>query len=419
MAGVMASVMLLLVVATVLLYSLRQLIFTINRLTGVQRHPFMDISMARWPVIAVLVTVQNNEQTIARCIEALLNTDYPSERLKIILITDRSKNSTTDIVDSYVVRFPLQISAFYSGSSQTGKAAALNDALLYAKGDIALTFDAGDIPSRGLIKQLVAPFFDPEVGAVMGRVVPVNGGTNLLTRLLDLDHAADYQVAQQARMNMNLLAQYAGTVGGVRLSAVLAVGGWRDDAFAADTDLTVRLMLNGWKTAYTNRAECYEELPQEWSVRIKQMTLWAKGHHQMLTRYGRQFANRRYLTLGQRIDGLLLLFAFVMPLIMLMGWCVALGLYFINAGSLLSQLIPVFVMTACSTLRNFAAFFKTVAAVLIDGNRRRLRLLPFNLLVYFVYLFVLSGVVWRLLFKSVFKSERVIEKNPPHSMGGL
>ena len=73
--------------------------------------------------------------------------------------------------------------------------------------------------AAGLLKQLVAPFFDPEVGAVMGRVVPVNSGANLLTRLLDLERSGGYQVDQQARMNMNLMPQYGGTVGGVRLSA--------------------------------------------------------------------------------------------------------------------------------------------------------------------------------------------------------
>ena len=39
--------------------------------------------------------------------------------------------------------------------------------------EILLVFDADYTPGPGLIKQLVAPFLDPEVGAVMGRVVPL------------------------------------------------------------------------------------------------------------------------------------------------------------------------------------------------------------------------------------------------------
>lgn len=408
-AAVMTS-LLFVIVVIMAIYGVRHFIFTMNRLIGKQRHPYIDIAVAQWPMITVFIAAHNEERVIAGCMDALLNTDYPSHRLKIIPVNDRSSDGTRAIVDDYTARFPDRLAPFHRTSGKAGKSAALRDALQFAEGDIAIIFDADYVPGRGLLKQLVAPFFDPEVGAVMGRVVPVNAGKNLLTRLLDLERSAGYQVDQQARMNMNLLPQYGGTVGGVRLSAVAAVGGWHDDTLAEDTDITFRLMFNGWKTVYTNRSECYEEVPEEWSVRIKQVTRWAKGHNQVMSRYWWKFAASPYLTLGQRLDGLLLLFVFLIPLVMLLGWCLALGLYFLNAGSLLSNLIPVFALMAYGTLGNFAAFFEIVIAVLIDGNRNRLRLLPFNLLGFFVSLFAISGAVWSLVMDSVLKREMVWEK---------
>jgi cellulose synthase/poly-beta-1,6-N-acetylglucosamine synthase-like glycosyltransferase len=408
-AAVMAS-LLFVIVIIMMLYGVRHFMFTINRLTGVQRHPYIDIAVARWPMITVFIAAHNEEKVIAGCIEALLNTDYPTDRLKIIPVNDRSADGTGAIIDSYVARFPSRMSPFHRSSGKAGKSAALKDALQYAEGDIAIIFDADYVPGRGLLKQLVAPFFDPEIGAVMGRVVPVNSGANLLTRMLDLERSAGYQVDQQARMNMNLLPQYGGTVGGVRLSAVAAVGGWHDDTLAEDTDITFRLMFNGWKTVYTNRSECYEEVPEDWAVRIKQVSRWAKGHNQVMGRYWWQFATSSYLNLGQRVDGLLLLFVFVIPLVMLTGWFLALGLYFLNAGSLLSQLLPIFALMIYGTLGNFAAFFEIVVAVLIDGNRRRLRLLPFNMLGFLVSLFAISGAVWSLIIDQIFKREMVWDK---------
>ena len=361
-------------------------------------------------MITVFIAAHNEEKVIAGCLDALLDSDYPQERLKIIPVNDRSQDGTARIVDDYVERHPSRIWPFHRVGGKAGKAAALKDALAFAQGDIAIIFDADYVPARGLLKQLVAPFFDPEIGAVMGRVVPVNSGVNLLTRLLDLERSGGYQVDQQARMNLNLMPQYGGTVGGVRLSAVAAVGGWHDDTLAEDTDITYRLMFNGWKTVYTNRSECYEEVPQDWSVRIKQVTRWAKGHNQVMSRYWWKFATSRYLTAGQRLDGLLLLFVFVVPLVMLLGWCLALGLYFLNAGSLLSVLIPVFALMVYGTLGNFAAFFEIVIAVLIDGNRKRLRLLPFNMLGFLVSLFAISGAVWSLLLDRVLSREMVWDK---------
>lgn len=399
-----------LIVLILMIYCIRHIVFTVNRLLGEQRHPYIDIDIAQWPMITVFIAAHNEEKVIAGCIEAMLNTNYPLERLKIIPVNDRSSDATADIINHYVRQYPSRITPFHRTDGKAGKSAALKDALGYAEGDIVIIFDADYIPGKGLLKQLVAPFFDPEVGAVMGRVVPINSGSNLLTRMLDLERSAGYQVDQQARMNLNLLPQYGGTVGGVRLSAVKSVGGWHDDTLAEDTDITFRLMLSGWKTAYSNRSECYEEVPEEWAVRIKQVTRWAKGHNQVMMRYGWQFATSPFLTFWQRIDGLLLLFVFVVPLLMLIGWCLAIGLYFIHARSLVSQLIPMFALMAYGTLGNFAAFFEIVVAVLIDGNRRRLRLIPFNLLGFFVSLFAISNAVWSLLLDWALKREMVWDK---------
>ncbi|ABM35608.1 glycosyltransferase family 2 protein [Polaromonas naphthalenivorans] len=416
LAATLASVLFLIVVI-MMLYAVRHFIFTINRLLGEQRHPYLDIAIARWPMITVFIAAHNEEKVIAGCIEALLNTDYPADQLKIIPVNDRSTDRTGAIIDRYVARFPSRISPFHRTLGKAGKSAALKDALAFAEGDIAIIFDADYVPGRGLLKQLAAPFFDPEVGAVMGRVVPVNSGANLLTRMLDLERSGGYQVDQQARMNMNLLPQYGGTVGGVRLSAVEAVGGWHDDTLAEDTDITYRLMFNGWKTVYSNRSECYEEVPEEWRVRIKQVKRWAKGHNQVMARYWWQFACSPYLTLAQRIDGLLLLFVFLIPLLMLIGWGLVLGLYFLNAGSMLSQLIPIFALMVYGTLGNFAAFFEIVIAVLLDGHRKRLRLLPLNILGFLVSLFAISGAVVSLALDGLFKREMVWEKTIRYRKG--
>src|SRR5205814_8123711 len=103
---------------------------------------------------------------------------------------------------------------------------------------------AGDaVPRKALVRQLGAPILNPEVGSVMARVVPLNVGKKLLTRLLDLERSGGYQVDQQARMNLRFVPQYGGTVAGVRKSALEEIGGWNEQALAEDADQTFRLSL--------------------------------------------------------------------------------------------------------------------------------------------------------------------------------
>lgn len=371
LSGLLAAVMVFM-----LAYGLRQGLFAWQRMWGRTRYPYAGVVQADWPQVTVFVAAHNEEAVIAQSLQALVASDYPHACMRIVVVNDRSSDGTAAIVDQWVARYPGRVQAFHRRGGKPGKAAALKDAMAHAQGDIALVFDADYTPAPGLIRQLVVPFFDPEVGAVMGRVVPRNAGTNLLTRLLELERAAGYQVDQQARMNLHGVPQYGGTVGGVRLSALRAVGGWHDDVLAEDTDITIRLLVAGWKTVYNNAATCHEEVPEEWPVRLRQVQRWARGHHQVMLRQSLALLRSPSVTWQERLDGLLLLGIFLNQPLMLLGWGLVLSLYYLHGFEAVGQWIPASALVLHASLGTFAVFMHTTFAVLLDGHRERLRLLP-------------------------------------------
>jgi len=382
------------VVAVMLIYTARHYLFTLNRLFGRHRQPYVDIGTAAWPTVAVFIPCHNETAVITHMLDALLASDYPAEQLVIIPIDDRSTDGTRAILKDYAERFPGRVLPFYRSEGRPGKAAALKDASMEAAGSdasIHLVFDADYLPGRGLIKQLVAPFFDVEVGAVMGRVVPINVSKSLLTRLLDLERTGGYQVDQQARMNLGLIPQYGGTVGGVRRVALTTVGGWRDDTLAEDTDITFRLVLAGWEVAYQNRSECYEEVPETWPSRIRQIKRWARGHNQSLWRYWWRLLKRpEHLRLRTMLDGQLLLGVYAVGPLLVLGWGLALALYYLGV-QLATGLLAIFAVALYSTLGNFAAFFEVAAGARLDGSRGRIKLLPFLIVGFLVSLVSVGG----------------------------
>src|SRR6202050_5115201 len=292
------------IVVLIFVYTARHYFFTLNRLFGFQRHPYIDIDTADWPKVTILVAAHNEEKVMLHILTALMSVNYPKEKMVVVPVNDRSTDRTREIIDRFCEDYPGRIRPFHRSGGKSGKAAALKDAMELVETEAILIFDADYIPGSGLIKQLVAPFFDPEVGGVMGRVVPLNVGTNLLTRLLDLERSGGYQVDQQARMNLHLVPQHGGTVAGVRLSALREIGGWNENSLTEHTDLTYRLLLNGWQTVYQNRSECYEEVPENWPVRIRQIMRWAKGHNQALAAYGFHLLfGRHRATLRERVTG--------------------------------------------------------------------------------------------------------------------
>ena len=380
--SLLGATALLLLLLTV--YAVRHYVFSLNRLFAAQRHPYASVVSADWPRVTIFVAAHNEEAVIADCLTNLMAVDDPADRRVVMPVNDRSTDRTRQIIDEVVLQFPGRIQPFHRVGGKPGKAAALKDATARVDTDFIIVFDADYLPSRGLIRRLMAPFVDPEVGAVMGRVVPNNVGANLLTRLLDLERSGGYQVDQQARMNLGLVPQYGGTVGGIRLSALAAVGGWHDDVLAEDTDLTFRLLLGGWQTVYHNRAECYEEVPQSWAVRVRQIKRWAKGHNQALVRHSSALLRRRQIPLAVRIDGLLLLGVYLMSPLLILGWALSLLLYFTVSIELATPALLAIAFMGHSALGNFAAFFEIAAAVHLDRSRQRVRLIAFNWLGFIV-----------------------------------
>ncbi len=168
--------------------------------------------------------MHNEEKVAADILQALIESDY--DGVEIIAINDRSTDGTAAIIDAFAALHS-NIKALHRSTGNGGKPGALEFATRHARGEIILLFDADYIPGRALLKRLVAPFCDPEVGAVMGRVVPHNVGDSILAGLLSLERAAGYQVGQEAKQRLGLVPQFGGTVGGVRASALQAVGGWK------------------------------------------------------------------------------------------------------------------------------------------------------------------------------------------------
>src|SRR5436309_1588463 len=386
------------IVGVICIYTARHYWFTLNRLFGFQRHPYIDIDTADWPQVTVLVAAHNEEKVIANILSALMTVNYPQDKMLVMPVNDRSKDRTRQIIDKFVKDFPGRIRPFHRTSGKPGKAAALKDAMELIATEVTLIFDADYIPGAGLIKQLVAPFFDPEVGGVMGRVVPLNCGTNLLTRLLDLERSGGYQVDQQARMNLRLVPQFGGTAGGLRKSAVAAVGGWNTSTLTEDTDVTFRLVLAGWEVVYQNRSECYEEVPENWYSRIRQIQRWATGHNQALARYSFPLMKHPNSSFAQRIDGLFLLAVYAMPVLILAGWLLALLSFYID-GESLSGIISMLGISAYTSVGNFAPFFEIAAAMHLDRSRRKMLLIPLNIFGFLVSLMaVTQATVSQILF---------------------
>jgi cellulose synthase/poly-beta-1,6-N-acetylglucosamine synthase-like glycosyltransferase len=125
------------------------------------------------PTVSLIVPAYDEEDVIADRVANALALDYPRERLQVVVASDGSADATAERARAAGADLVLEL-------PPGGKVAALNAAAERATGEILAFSDANSVWAPDALRQLVAPFAEPEVGYVCGQVRFLDpGGDNL------------------------------------------------------------------------------------------------------------------------------------------------------------------------------------------------------------------------------------------------
>ncbi len=119
------------------------------------------------PRVSIVTAAHNEAGSIAATLENKLALDYPADRLEIVVVSDGS----TDETDAIVGRFADRGVRLLRQEPRAGKTSALNFAVPQTTGDLVAFADANSIWDPDALRRLVAPFADPEIGYVTGRML--------------------------------------------------------------------------------------------------------------------------------------------------------------------------------------------------------------------------------------------------------
>jgi len=123
--------------------------------------------------LSILITAFREAATIGQAIEPFLH-QSPTDAEILVICPDPE---TIAVVDDYAARYP---AVRHVADPQRGKPAALNVGLNAARGDIVVLSDGDVVVAEDALASLLAPFEDPQVGAVSGHPVSVRPRDTLL-----------------------------------------------------------------------------------------------------------------------------------------------------------------------------------------------------------------------------------------------
>ncbi len=400
-------------------YLVRHYIFTLTVLRGAnrKRKPKSE-TVSFEPTVSIIIPAHNEEKVIGRLLERVTELTYPKDKLQVLVVDDASSDKTGAIADDYESRCSfIEVLHRDKETGGRGKSAACNAGFNRSNGEVILCFDADYYPTRDIVEKLTCEFADLTVGAVQGRVVVLNEPQNIVTRLVALERIGGYRVDQEARENLNLITQYGGTAGGFRSSLLKSLHGWDENILAEDTDLTFSVYLAGYKIRYNLDAECYEEAVDNWKSYRRQRLRWAKGHMQCFFKHSWNVLKSRKLNSIEKIDALLLLCVYFMPI---MGFLSLLtGLSLILVGSNFASLLWLFVpICLYSFVGNFAPFFEIGVGTYLDGRARTQWLIPLLIFNFFYNIPICLKAFFDVAASKILGRKNIVWVKTQHSGNG-
>jgi len=118
------------------------------------------------PRVSIIIAARNEEANLPAKLENLRRLTFPQDRLQIIIVSDGSTDRTADILREHASEIVPVIL-----ERSNGKAAALNEAVRLAQGEILVFLDARQTVDEDAVSELVACFEDSTVGAVSGELL--------------------------------------------------------------------------------------------------------------------------------------------------------------------------------------------------------------------------------------------------------
>jgi len=370
--------------ALMIVYLIRHYVFTLTVLRRTKKaRDKVTVDAKYEPAVSILIPARNEEQVIGRLLQRITKLTYPHDKLQVITIDDASSDRTRQIAEEFSKRYSfIEVLHRDKNTGGKGKASAMNAGFARSTGEIVLCFDADYYPQSDIVEKLVKVFVDPTVGAVQGRPVVLNEAQNVVTRLVTLERIGGYRVDQEARDNLGLIPQFGGTAGGFRRSVLEKLGGFDESMLTEDTDLTFQVYLAGFKVRYVGEAECYEEAVDNWKAYWRQRHRWARGHMQVCFKQAPRVLRSKKLNVKEKIDGLLLLHVYFMPVLTLIGFFAGVSLIISQTSQFASALWFFVPVSFYSLVGNFAPFFEIGIGAYLDGRTRIQWLIPLLLFAY-------------------------------------
>jgi len=262
------------------------------------------------PRVSIIIAVFNEELYIKRKLENILDIDYPSDRMEVIVVSDGSTDSTDAIVSSFQERN--QTVSLHKLPNRRGKAAALNQGVSRAKGEILVFTDTRQLFETNAVRELVSNLSDPAVGAVSGELflTPRNNGN-----IKDpINFYWSYE--KWIRKYESSTASVIGVTGAIYALKKELYSPMPEQTILDDVFIPMKVVLKGYRVVFDDHAVAYDDAQVDSQTELRRKIRTLTGNYQILSLIPELFSFKHmevcFYYFSHKITRLLAPFVFIM-----------------------------------------------------------------------------------------------------------
>ncbi len=234
-----------------------------------------------FPFISVLISAFNEEYVIESKIESLLKSDYPPERMEILVGSDASTDATNQILKQLDEAHPMiQVRLF---EERTGKPGVVNQLAESARGEILVITDANVIVDTNTLSEIVRRFKPERVGLVDTRMI------NTMLKKDGISHQEKFYISREVKIKQHeslLWGSMMGPFGGcyaVRKSLYTPVP---DYFLVDDFYINMSVLKQGYQCISNIDARVYEDGSNNLGEEFRRKKRISAGNYQNLSEFG-------------------------------------------------------------------------------------------------------------------------------------
>jgi len=246
--------------------------------------------LKKFPTVTILIPNYNGAGTIQMCVDSVRAMDYPLKK-EIIVIDDGSKDNSAEILKGIK-----GIKVIFK-KKNAGKAAALNDGIRAAKGEIIAAIDSDTFPQPDALKKMIPYFDNPQVGAVTG-LVRAYQPKKFIEKIQEVEYLISFGFFQTVLAEINGIMVTPGPMSLYRRSVLRDIGGYDEQNITEDMEIALRLQKNHYRIAACPEAVIYTDVPKKISHLFRQRTRWYRGKFVNTRKYSELIFNPAYGEFG-------------------------------------------------------------------------------------------------------------------------